>query len=188
MFKLFEGAAEIQKWLILNEVPFCFIGGIANIRWGEIRTTNDVDLTVLCGFGNEEAISKVLLEKFQSRISDPIPFAINQRVLLLLTSDGIPIDVALSGLDFEEDMIKRASNFEISPGIKILTCSAEDLIITKAFANRPKDIQDIESIISRQQKKLDRQYIFETLEPLAELKGDKSIVSQLKKRFDESSI
>lgn len=187
MHKLFEAAVEIQNWLIANNISFCFIGGIANIRWGEIRITNDIDLTVLCGFGNEEIISKILLDKFRSRISDPVPFAINQRVLLLLSSEGIPIDVALSGLEFEEEMIKRSSGFEISPGINLLTCSAEDLIVTKAFANRPKDIQDIESIINRQREKLVHQYILEKLQPLAELKGDKSLVSKLKERLNRSS-
>lgn len=179
MNKLFEAAAEIQKFLKLNKIPFCFIGGIANIRWGEIRMTNDIDLTVLSGFGNEEAVAVRLLANFSSRLSDPIPFAINQRVLLLLSAAGVPIDVALSGLDFEELMISRSSEFEVVPGIKLITCSAEDLIITKAFANRPKDIQDIQGVITRQKKQLDKQYILSTLEHLAELKEDRSIVQKL---------
>ncbi len=179
MNRLFEAAAEIQECLVKEKNPFCFIGGIANIRWGEIRITNDIDLTVLSGFGNEEAVAVKLLDHFKSRLSDPVPFAVSQRVLLLYSSDGIPIDVALSGLDFEELMISRSSEFEIVPGIKLITCSAEDLIITKAFANRPKDIQDIEGVIARQKKQLDTDYILTTFTPLSELKEDPSLLTRL---------
>lgn len=180
MNKLFEAAAEIQASLVREEIPFCFIGGIANIRWGEIRITNDIDLTVLSGFGNEEAVAVKLLDHFKSRLSDPIPFAVSQRVLLLYTSDGVPVDVALSGLDFEELMISRSSEYAVLPGINLITCSAEDLIITKAFANRPKDIQDIEGVIARYKKQLDTDYILRTFTPLAELKGDASLVTRLR--------
>jgi hypothetical protein len=33
---------------------FCLIGGLAVQRWGEMRTTLDVDITLLTGFGREE--------------------------------------------------------------------------------------------------------------------------------------
>jgi len=34
---------------------FCFIGGVANFRWGTPRLTDDLDLTLLTGFGAEAA-------------------------------------------------------------------------------------------------------------------------------------
>jgi hypothetical protein len=184
MVNLFNAAAEIEEFLNHQKMPFCFIGGIANLRWGEIRTTNDLDLTILCGFGNEEKIISPLIDHFRSRISNPLQFAIDERVLLLYSSEGIPIDVSLSGLDFEEKMIENASMYEISEGINVRTVSAEDLIITKAFANRPKDIQDVIGIVKRQGKLLDINYILLNIEPLAQLKNDASIVQNLKKLFD----
>jgi len=129
----------MQEYLESRERPFCFIGGLSVIRWGEIRVTNDVDITLLCGFGNEPAITHEILKHYKSRVADPDNFAINNRVVLVTASNGTQIDISLSGLDFENELIKRASYFEFSPGIKLKTCSAEDLIIMKAFSNRDKD-------------------------------------------------
>lgn len=35
----------------------CLIGGMANLRWGEPRLTDDVDLSVAAGWGREEEIA-----------------------------------------------------------------------------------------------------------------------------------
>lgn len=42
MNPLFAAAAEIQQLCVQAEWPFCFIGGIAVLRWGEPRVTRDV--------------------------------------------------------------------------------------------------------------------------------------------------
>ncbi len=54
MNSLFQAAFEIQKTLKDKEWPFCYIGGLAVIRWGEMRMTQDIDLCLMCGFGKEE--------------------------------------------------------------------------------------------------------------------------------------
>jgi hypothetical protein len=64
----------------------------------------------------------------------------------------------------------------------IRTCTAEDLIVMKAFAVRAKDWLDIEGIIIRQTGKLDWSYIGSQLKPLAELKGDPEIMAGLENR------
>jgi len=58
------------------------------------------------------------------------------------------------------------------------TCSAEDLIVFKAFADRLKDWADIESIISVQTT-LNWAYITEQLSPLVELKEEPEIMDKL---------
>ena len=60
------------------------------------------------------------------------------------------------------------------------TCSAEDLIVLKAFADRPKDWMDIEGIIMRQENSLDIRYIFDRLFPLCKLKQAPEILDKLK--------
>ena len=37
----------------------------------------------------------------------------------------------------------------------MLTCSAEDLAVLKSFADRPRDWADVETIVVRQQERLD---------------------------------
>ncbi len=179
MKSLFLAAAELEALLVQQGWRYCFIGGIALQRWGQPRLTNDVDLTLLTGFGNEAAYVDVLLQHYRVRIPGGRAFALEHRVLLLQSQEGIPIDVALGGIDFEEQVVSRATRYEFLPGVSLLTCSAEDLVILKAFADRPRDWADIETIIARQQAQLDWPYIFGQLEPLCQLKGNSEIVDRL---------
>ena len=87
------------------------------------------------------------MNKFKSRITDAEKFAFANRVLLLYASNGVPIDISLSGLPFESQMIKRATPFSFHADCALTTCSAEDLIILKSFANRAKDWIDVEGVI-----------------------------------------
>jgi len=176
---LFIAGLEFQEISEKRNWPFCFIGGIAVLRWGELRMTQDIDICLLCGFGNEEKYVKTLLKKFKSRISDADNFAFTNRVLLLYASNGVSIDVSLSGLPFESQMIKRATSFSFHADCTLITCSAEDLIILKSFANRTKDWMDVEGAILRQGKSLDTDYIIEQLAPLCEIKETPDIMNKL---------
>lgn len=183
MKTLFQTASELQNFFNKNNWRFCFIGGLALQRWGEARLTIDVDVTLLTGFGAEKEFIDALLSAYPARIPDPAAFAQENRVLLLKSANGVGIDIALAALPFEEEVIKRASLFEFLPGISLLTCSAEDLIVMKAFADRPRDWADVESIIGLQQGKLDRQYVLACLSPLCELKGAPQILSRINNLF-----
>ena len=181
MIDLFHLSAQLQKIFTSNKWKFCFIGGIALQRWGEPRLTRDIDVCLLTGFGGEEPFIDRLLEKYQSRVPDAKTFALTRRVLLLQSASGIGIDIALGGLPFEETVIGRASQFEFLPDLSLLTCSAEDLIVFKSFADRARDWADVEMIIIRQQGNLDWPYIFRQLTPLCEVKEAPEIVQRLEK-------
>ena len=181
MKSLFLAAAELERFLAEQGWRYCFIGGIALQRWGQPRLTNDVDVTLLTGFGNEALYVDALLGRYQARIPESRAFALAHRVLLLQSSDGIPIDVALGGIAFEEQAVARATRYEFLPGMSLLTCSAEDLIVLKAFANRPRDWGDVETIIGRQQARLDWRYIFQQLEPLCQAEGDTGVIDYLRR-------
>jgi hypothetical protein len=98
-----------------------------------------------------------------------------------MSDSGISIDIALGGLPYEETVVARATFFEFLPGLRLLTCSAEDLIVLKSFADRDRDWVDVETIIIRQQQGLDWPYIIEQLTPLGEIKKSPAIVQRLEK-------
>jgi hypothetical protein len=102
---------------------------VAVQRWGELRGTKDIDLTLFCGFGNEAPVIEAFLERFGPRVPDAAGFAEINRVLLLNTVDGIPIDVALGGFPFEDQMTRRARKLEYLPGVYLRICTAEDLLL-----------------------------------------------------------
>lgn len=178
MLKLFQTAHELQKEFEKRKWQFCFIGGIALQRWGNPRLTVDIDITLLTGFGGEEIFVDELLKMFTSRRKNAKEFAQLYRILTLKTKDEINIDISLGALPFEEDMMKRASNYKFNEQCSLFTCSCEDLIILKAFANRPKDWIDIEDIIARQNKKFDKNYIIENLKIFAPLKDTPEIIDK----------
>lgn len=170
MNMLFEAAREVSEFLIAQKWRHCVIGGLALLRWGEPRTTLDVDLSLLTGFGREEFYARLLLEQFKGRMPNALEFAIAHRVLLLTAANGTGVDIAFAALPFEEQMMDRASAYEFAPGVKFITCTAEDLFIMKAFAARPRDWFDVEGIVARQSGKLDSRYILDHLKLLGELK------------------
>src|SRR5207302_2259788 len=99
---LFDAARDLQTLLEGRGWGFCIIGGIAVLRWGEPRFTRDVDVTLLAGFDREnEFIEPIFSSKYRGRISDAADFARRNRVLLLNSPQGVPIDIALGGLPYE---------------------------------------------------------------------------------------
>jgi hypothetical protein len=176
---IFQTAADVQTLCRSEGWQFCFIGGLALQRWGYPRETVDVDISLFTGFGDVDRYNEVLLKHFEPRISDAAAFAKERRVLLIRSSTGVGIDVSLAALPYEALVIQRSSYFDYPPNIPLLTCSAEDLIVLKAFAERGQDWVDVEGVIVRQTGKLDWDYIREQLTPLAELKDAPGIIDQL---------
>jgi hypothetical protein len=181
---LFQAALEFQEYFKIKDWEFCFFGGLAVLRWGEMRMTQDVDLCLLCGFGSEVPFINALLKDFEPRIAGAHEFAIQNRVILLFASNGVSIDISLSGIPFEEAMIRRATYFEFYPHCSLLTCSAEDLVVLKTFADRPKDWMDIDGIIIRQINVLDQSYIIDQLAPLCRAKGTLELIAKLQALFE----
>jgi len=178
--QLVQAALEIQSFFEQKKWQFAFIGGLALFRWGRHRMTEDVDGTLLTMFTNEEKYVDAILEQFQSRIPEAREFALRNRVLLLTASNGVGIDFSLGGFPYEQRAVERSSLFEYVKGCKLRTCSAEDLVVFKAFADRGQDWVDIKGILERQKGKLDIDYILENLPPLCELKEAPEIVERLK--------
>lgn len=180
MIDLVQEAVTLQNFLENKGWKFCFIGGLAIQCWSQPRLTKDMDLTLLTGFGTEESFVDALLSKYAPRRQDAREFALTYRVLLLQTTSGIGIDIALAGLPFEEKAVDRSTLIEFAPGLKLRTCSAEDLVVMKAFADRPQDQIDLRGILVRQGTSgLDWDYIWEHLTPLAEAKESPEILTYL---------
>jgi hypothetical protein len=179
MTPLFAAAHELQEFLVDRGWRFCIIGGLSLLRWGEPRFTRDVDVTLLAGFGQEDGYIQTLLGEYRSRIGDAREFAQRNRVLLLEASNGVPLDIALGGLPYEAQAVERSTEFEFEPGCLLRTCSAEDLIVQKLFAFRPRDVLDVEGIVVRMRGRLDWNYIEIQLRPLADLKEDPEILAKL---------
>jgi hypothetical protein len=179
MNALFLAAKEVCDFMGALQWQFCLIGGLAVQRWGEPRTTLDADLTLLSGWGEEEAYAAAILDRLESRIPDAKAFAVAHRVLLVRAANGKDVDITLGALPFEAGMVRRAVPVEFAPGCLLPCCTAEDLFVMKAFAARPRDWLDAESIVARQTD-LDTAYILEQLADLCALKEAPEILARAK--------
>jgi predicted nucleotidyltransferase len=110
------------------------------------------------------------------RRTDAREFALTHRVLLLRATNGVDLDVSLAAFEFEREALDRATAFEFEPGVRLRTCSAEDLIIYRAVAGRARDVADIETVVIRQLRHLDVERIRRWLRFFGELKKDPNLV------------
>ena len=179
MNALFSAAVDIQALCATQGWKCCVIGGLAVQRWGEPRQTRDVDLTLFTGLGREEQFVDLILAHYAARLPDARRFALERRVLLVETASGVPLDISLGGLPYEARVIERSTPWEVEPGVRLITCSAEDLLVLKAFAGRVQDWLDVEGVIVRQGPRLDRQQVLAELRPLLDLKEDREAEPRL---------
>jgi hypothetical protein len=181
---LYQAAAEVQDFCNERGWRFCFIGPLALIRWGAVRQTRNVDLTLLTQFEDERFVDE-LLSNFQARWDNARDFALRNRVVLVMAANNVPVDISLGGLPFEEALIRRASPFEYLPGLNLVTASAADLVVLKCFAGRTQDWADVEGILARQRGLWDWSLILRELRFLCELKESPDTVDRLLQLRDQ---
>ena len=188
MHQVFVAALELQAAIKETGRPFCFIGGVVLQRWGNPRMTQDADATVMSAFVHDEKLIRIFFSRFASRRTDGPAFAQQNRVMLLRASNGVGLDVSLGALDFELRATERAVDWSFAKGHTLRICSADDLIVFKAFASRDQDWADIKGILMRQGKKLRLNQIFEELRPLVALKEDETIVPRLEALMRQHNV
>jgi len=146
-----ELLARISRELAAARIPYMVIGGQAVLLYGEPRLTKDIDITLGVGTDRYEsirALSHRLNLKFLTE--DPEAFVIKTMVLPLLDEQtGIRIDLIFSFSSYEQQAIARSKSvtFDVTAGVSVQFASLEDIIIHKMIAGRPRDIEDIKSII-----------------------------------------
>jgi len=114
---------HLTAWLQAEQVRGVVIGGVAASLWGRPRLTRDVDA---------------------------LAFARETRVLLVRHGEsGIDLDLVFGSLPFEKEAAIRAKWVDLG-GVAIPLSSPEDLIVMKAVAHRPRDLEDIAAILAAQ--------------------------------------
>lgn len=169
-------AQAVLAVLDASKIPACLIGGMAVSRWGQPRATADADFSVLAPYGDEAGVLDTLLARFRPRRPDARAFALEHRVLLLASEEGVGMDVALAAFPFETDTLERATPWDLGNGVFLRTCVAEDLIVYKLVAARPQDLIDMAGIVRRQGARLDVGLIRRWGREFAELKEDPDLL------------
>lgn len=145
-----------------------FIGGVAVGFLGRPRFTADIDAVFLLSVKEiPQFLELAQTESIFPRIPDAAEFARKNRVLLLRHGPTeTDIDISLGILPFEEEMVDRGTTQSFA-GLAIRLPTPEDLIIMKAIAHRPKDLEDIHSIADKSPD-LDQQRVEEWVKAFGE--------------------
>jgi len=138
------------------------IGGQAVLLYGEPRLTKDIDITLGVGTDRYDDIlalaDRLALKGLTENQEE---FTKKTMVLPLLEeSTGIRIDFVFSFSAYEQQAIARARSvvFDSASGVAVQFASLEDLLIHKVIAGRPRDIDDVRSILLKKPA-YDKQYV-----------------------------
>ncbi len=143
-----------------TKVNYMIIGGLAVIKWGRPRLTQDIDIIIQINNMEIESFAKILSsEKFEVQASE-IQQALkeNSHISIFFPDDILRIDLKgiYSHLD-QRSFINRKKT--IIFGVNTWIEAPEDLIIAKLVYNSYQDLEDAISVILRQTDKLNYEYL-----------------------------
>jgi len=178
---MFEALLEqIARGLDARGIPYMLIGGQAVLLYGESRLTRDIDVTL--GAGPDQL--PLILEWIRAcgwRALTATPEEFVARTLVLPCLDpasGIRMDLLFALSPYERQAIARARAVQVGQ-TPVRFASAEDLIIHKIIAGRPRDLEDVLSVALKNPQ-LDTGYIRKWLGEL-----EKGREEPLATRFEE---
>lgn len=152
-------------------------GAQAVIVWGRPRLTADVDVTVfLQPEDPARLVARLEDAGFSLRVPPSVEFTTRTRVFPFLHHDtGLPLDLVLGGPGLEEQFLDRAVRVDLG-GVVAPVISAEDLIVTKVLAGRPKDVDDVDGLLRERLDSLNLTSVDSTLALLEDALGQSDLV------------
>jgi len=179
--------AGLTRALEVRHIPFMLIGGQAVLLHGRPRLTDDVDVTL--GVGPDH-LGRVL-EACGALGLEPLPRDVPGFVaetFVLPTrhpASAMRVDLIFSTLPYEAEAISRAIRIPIG-GAAVPFATAEDLVVHKLFAGRPRDLEDIVGVIRRQGDAMDWDYVTRWVDAFAEIPGRERLREVLRQVRDEA--
>ena len=163
---------QIAVELDSRSLPYLIIGGQAVLVHGEPRLTRDIDVTLGIDVDRlDELLALVAHAGWKVLTESPHTFARETRVLPCEAPDsGLRIDFIFSHSAYERQAMARATRITVGRA-EVRFASPEDLIIHKVVAGRPRDIDDIRSVMLKNPQ-LDAAYIRHWLDQLATAVGE----------------
>jgi len=129
------------------------IGGQAILVYGEPRLTRDIDVTLGIGVDELPRIKRILpamgLKALVKKDQDFVA-----RTMVLPTKDKdseIRVDFIFSFSPYERQAIERARDIKIGR-TPVKFASLEDVVIHKMISGRPRDLEDIKSVLLKNPK------------------------------------
>lgn len=164
--------ADVEEFLTRNQVRHALVGGLAVALRGQPRATIDVDMILAMDVDDALAlVHRLPASPFLPLFAD-IDEVVQVSLLLPVRhrDTGIKVDLAIGLSGFERQAIERAQLCDVA-STKIPVATAEDLIIMKSLAARPRDQQDLAGLVVAQANSLDWSYCERVARELGEALG-----------------
>jgi predicted nucleotidyltransferase len=164
--------ASLTRALEARGLPFMLIGGQAVLVHGTPRLTEDVDVTLAA---DPSRLPDVLTACADAGLTplpeDPVAFVHDTFVLPARhAASGLRTDFVFSTTAYEREAIARSIRIVVE-GVAVPVATAEDLLLHKLFAGRPRDIEDAESVVRRSGPSMDWVYVERWARTFAEVPG-----------------
>ena len=179
-----EILAALSKVLQKRSILYMVIGGQAVLLYGEPRVTRDIDITLGVDAAHLDELLEVARELSLRTLPGDVRKFVHQTMVLPCLHDdtGIRVDFIFSFTPYETQAIQRSNRIQIQ-GTEVCFASPEDVIIHKIFAGRPRDMEDVRSILLRNDN-VDIPYIQSWLDDFDLSTEEKGF----RKRFEELQI
>jgi hypothetical protein len=143
-----EILARIAAGLNRHRIPYMIIGGQAVLLYGEPRLTRDIDITLGVNTDQLAELIAVVKELSLKPLPEDVEAFVTQTMVLPAVDEttGIRVDFIFSFLPYEREAIGRARKVMML-NQDICFASPEDVIIHKIFAGRPRDMEDVRTIL-----------------------------------------
>lgn len=142
--------ARLARALDGAGISYMIIGGQAVLLHGEPRLTRDIDLTLGCDASElNRLLAIAATAELQPAITHVEEFVRKTNVLPLTDrSTEIRVDMIFSFTLYEAEAIRRSIAIPLG-GTNVRFATAEDLIIHKLVAGRPRDLEDVRGVLLR---------------------------------------
>lgn len=145
---MFERLLErIAKALESIGIPYMVIGGQAVLLYGEPRLTKDIDIALGVDLDRLADVLRLVRSIDLNPLVDPDTFT--KQTMVLPCADpgtGIRVDLIFSFTPYERQAMTRVRKVKVGE-TEIHFASVEDLIVHKMIAGRPRDLEDVKTVL-----------------------------------------
>lgn len=161
---LIQPLEELTRLFEAKQIPYALMGGIAVAVHGIPRSTHAIDFTIQIEraslpelFAAAEDLGYTVPEVYSTGWVDQIAEMPVVTVRQWLNGKFVDVDIFLAESRFQRELMARQVRAEVDE-LPTWVVSAEDLILLKLTAARPRDIGDIYDILMAQGE-LDNDYM-----------------------------
>lgn len=180
-----ELISRLGTALSKRKIPYMVIGGQAVLLYGSPRLTKDIDITLGVSVDRLATMEEICRTENLKILPEEHKEFVEETYVLPVKDEatGIRIDFIFSYTPYEQQAIKRSRRVKIGKG-NAQFASVEDVIIHKIFSGRPRDMEDVRTIMVKNPD-MDRAYIRKWLQEFDKTVDDSKFTDSFEKLVEE---